>query len=93
SAIPFFERALILAKKGEATGASARNLKSCAGEFCGAPEKTMQTLLSDPQTGGGLLAACAPETAAEVLEVFRQNGCPRAAVIGEIKTGAGVIVE
>ena len=93
SAIPFFERAQILAEQGEATGASARNWQSYGGEVFGAAEKQMQTLLTDPQTGGGLLAACAPEAAAEVLAAFHQNGCPRAAIIGEMKTGAGVVVE
>jgi selenide,water dikinase len=45
------------------------------------------SMLTDPQTSGGLLAACAPSAAAEVLEVFRSEGFSRAAVIGEIVAG------
>jgi len=43
-----------------------------------------QDLLSDPQTSGGLLVACAPETAAQVMEVFTRHGFAAATVIGEV---------
>ena len=46
-----------------------------------------QVLLTDPQTSGGLLAACAPEAVDDVLAVFRAAGFGRAAVIGEIVAG------
>jgi selenide,water dikinase len=45
-------------------------------------------LLTDPQTSGGLLAACAPEAVDEVLGVFAAEGFERAAVIGEITHGS-----
>ena len=93
SEIPFFERAKLLAQKGVATGASARNWKSCEKETAGVLEGAARTLLTDPQTGGGLLAACAPESAAETLAVFHARGCPKAAVIGEIQNGSGVVVQ
>jgi len=41
-------------------------------------------LLSDPQTSGGLLVACAPETAAQVMEVFTRHGFAAATVVGEL---------
>jgi len=44
-------------------------------------------VLTDPQTSGGLLVACAPESCDEVLAVFRDEGFPQAAVIGEIASG------
>ncbi|MET5116735.1 AIR synthase-related protein, partial [Burkholderia pseudomallei] len=47
-----------------------------------------QALLSDPQTSGGLLVACAPEAVADVLACFRDDGFERAAAIGEMDDGA-----
>jgi selenide,water dikinase len=44
-------------------------------------------LLTDPQTSGGLLIACAPDATDEVLAIFRNEGFDRAAVIGEITPG------
>ncbi|MNL85654.1 selenophosphate synthetase [compost metagenome] len=43
-----------------------------------------QALLSDPQTSGGLLVACAPEAVDAVLAVFQRHGFAVAAEIGEI---------
>ena len=89
AALPILPNALDYAARGCVTGASARN-------WAGYGEHVMldarfgdleRALLTDPQTSGGLLIACAPEAAAEVLAVFRQQGFDRAAVIGEIKAG------
>ena len=44
-------------------------------------------LLTDPQTSGGLLVACAPESAAEALAVFERHGFERAAVVGRVVEG------
>jgi len=41
-------------------------------------------LLSDPQTSGGLLVACAPESVDEVLAVFHKHGFAAATEVGEI---------
>ena len=50
-------------------------------------------LLTDPQTSGGLLVACAPETVDEVLALFAREGFAHAAVIGDMVAGpAGVSV-
>ena len=43
-----------------------------------------QALLTDPQTSGGLLVSCAPETVGEVLKVFERHGFAQAADIGEV---------
>lgn len=51
-----------------------------------------RALLSDPQTSGGLLVACAPGQAGQVLEIFTQDGFGRAAVIGQLVPGAGLTV-
>ena len=45
-----------------------------------------QALLSDPQTSGGLLVACAPEAVAEVLAIFQRHGFADAADVGEIRS-------
>ena len=44
--------------------------------------------MTDPQTSGGLLVACAPEAVDDVLALFRAEGFEHAAVIGEITAGA-----
>ena len=48
----------------------------------------MDPALTDPQTSGGLLVACAPEAANKVLEIFRAKGFAQAAVIGRLEAGA-----
>jgi selenide,water dikinase len=49
---------------------------------------TMQrALLTDPQTSGGLLVACAPSAVDQVLEVFRSEGFDAAAVVGRLEAG------
>ncbi|MGE5096931.1 MAG: selenide, water dikinase SelD [Betaproteobacteria bacterium] len=87
--VPRLANALELAREGILTGASGRNwtgygerVKLAAN--LGEAEKA---LLTDPQTSGGLLVACAPETTREVLEIFRADGFDRATVIGEIVAG------
>jgi selenide, water dikinase len=49
---------------------------------------TARTLLTDPQTSGGLLVSCAPSSVDEVLAIFRADGFDHAAVIGELRDGA-----
>ena len=44
-----------------------------------------QALLSDPQTSGGLLVSCAPESADAVLAVFQRHGFESATVIGSVQ--------
>jgi selenide,water dikinase len=82
-----------LLRDGYATGASARNWTSYGHDVRLAPALTPldQTLLCDPQTSGGLLIACAPETAAAALEIFRRAGFGAAAVIGAMREGAPVV--
>jgi selenide,water dikinase len=86
AAIPLLEDVLNLAAAGLVTGASARNWASYGDEVRLAPqlEGLPKALLCDPQTSGGLLVACAPDTADEVLEVFAQYECTEAALIGSI---------
>ena len=86
NAVPLLTDALTLASAGHVTGGSSRNWKGYGSlvdlTTYGALE---QAILTDPQTSGGLLVACAPDAVDEVLSCFRREGFPRAAVIGEIE--------
>ena len=92
SALPLFARARRLAEDGVVTGASTRNWNDYGAEVEGVADDWRRTLLTDPQTGGGLLVACAPKAADEVLATFNQNGNPQAEIIGTMTDGAGVVV-
>lgn len=86
AAVPVMDGVRALLAAGHATGASARNWASYGAEVdlpagLAAGERT---LLTDPQTSGGLLVACAPGAAAEVLAVFAAHGHAGAAVIGRV---------
>jgi selenide,water dikinase len=94
NSVPLLTDARALASTGFVTGGSARNWKGYGSlvdlTTHGAVE---QAILTDPQTSGGLLVACAPENVDAVLDCFRREGFQRAAVIGEIESGSpGVVV-
>jgi selenide,water dikinase len=84
--LPDVER---MAAEGFVTGASGRNWASYEKEVSLGSNVTAahKALLTDPQTSGGLLVACAPDTANAVLEIFKREGFERAAVIGELSEG------
>lgn len=86
SRIPLITGARALAAQGMVTGASARNWAAYGEEVVLSPGLTPvdQALLTDPQTSGGLLVACAPEAVAEVLATFQRHGFAEAAEIGDI---------
>lgn len=75
---------------GVFTGASGRNWTSYGESITLAPTlpESARTLLTDPQTSGGLLVACAPESVNDVLAIFRSEGFADARVIGELSEGA-----
>ncbi|MDP5239763.1 selenide, water dikinase SelD [Uliginosibacterium sp. 31-16] len=89
NAVPRIALAEGFAREGTRTGASPRNWKAYG------PEVTLpsgfadwqQTLLTDPQTSGGLLVSCTPSVAGDVLRLFRDNGFGAASVIGELMPG------
>jgi selenide,water dikinase len=84
--VPLLPGVRELAQQGFVTGASGRNWAgygqdvTLPGDF----GDTDRALLSDPQTSGGLLVSCAPESVDEVLEVFRRHGFAEAASIGTV---------
>ena len=92
--LPLIEDARQWAQQGTATGASARNWAGYGMEVrlpAGMPD-WQRALLTDPQTSGGLLVACAPDTEAEVLAEFRKHGFDAARRIGRMVAGQGMIV-
>ena len=88
--LPLLARAREFVEAGHVTGASARNWESYGAGVQLAPDLdgTAQALLTDPQTSGGLLVSCTPETVTEVLSVFLQQGFSHVSVIGEMVEGA-----
>ncbi|HSI59748.1 MAG TPA: selenide, water dikinase SelD [Ideonella sp.] len=85
--VPLLAGVRELASQGLITGASGRNWAAYGAEVrLGAGiSDTDRALLSDPQTSGGLLVACAPEAVDAVMAVFAQQGFAGAAVIGQVK--------
>ncbi len=87
--LPVIAEALEQAKRGLATGASGRNWSSYGRAVAlpaGAPQ-WMRVLLTDPQTSGGLLVACAPEAEKDVLAQFAREGFAEARAIGRLADG------
>jgi len=87
SSIPVIGEALEWVKQGVATGASTRNWSGYGHDVEFSGEDWKQKVLTDPQTSGGLLVACAPEARDSVLEVFRNKGFGEARVIGRLSPG------
>jgi selenide,water dikinase len=89
--VPVIPEALEWVKQGVATGASDRNWKGY-GEDVSLDGKAdwVRKLVTDPQTSGGLLAACDPASVAKVLETFASQGFD-ARVIGALRSGPAKI--
>lgn len=94
NAIPLVQEAVKHVKADIFTGASTRNWAGYGSEVKLASnlELWQQNLLTDPQTSGGLLIACAPEQEAEVLSILNSGGFNNAKKIGHFATGSGLSV-
>jgi selenide,water dikinase len=87
--VPVLSSARHLVEAGYVTGASDRNWMSYGADVdLAADNSSARKLLTDPQTSGGLLVACAPQAADAVLRIFRDEGFTQAAVIGQLAAGA-----
>jgi selenide,water dikinase len=88
--LPLIEEAVKHVRAGISTGASSRNWTSYGDAVSLAPtlEEWQQKVVTDPQTSGGLLVACAPESVDEVLAAFRRDGLEQAVAIGSLTAGA-----
>jgi selenide,water dikinase len=87
--MPVLPEVLEWVKEGTATGASDRNWKGYGRDVrmpAGAPD-WKRKLISDPQTSGGLLVACAPAAEKRVIEEFNRQGFSFARRIGSMQAG------
>jgi selenide,water dikinase len=92
--VPLLREAERLAQEGCVTGASHRNWASYGSSVrlpSDWPERKRH-LLSDPQTSGGLLVACAADSAGKLVDSIRMAGYPAASVVGHTKPGEPSIV-
>jgi selenide,water dikinase len=88
--LPLIAEAVAFVQEGISTGASTRNWNGYGADVAlpaGAPD-WQQKLLTDPQTSGGLLVACAPEAAPAVLAELHGDGFAEARAIGRLEAGA-----
>jgi selenide,water dikinase len=88
--IPLLPGVAQLAHDGFFTGASGRNWDAYGADvdLGAAITDTQRVLLTDPQTSGGLLVSCDPDSVDEVLALFAREGFGHAAVIGRMEAGA-----
>ena len=93
-AVPLLPGVEKLVSEGFITGASGRNWAGYGQHVTLVNVgDTMKALLTDPQTSGGLLVACAPDTVNDVMKAFADDGFQRAAVVGRLEAGHGITVE
>ena len=93
SRVPFLPQAEALAAQGFITGASNRNWAGYSKDvkLDASIDDIRRALLCDPQTSGGLLVACSPESASQVLALFHRLGFMQATIIGSIEQGLPVV--
>lgn len=93
--IPKIPEALAYLAQGQYPDGCFRNWKSYGTEVSGASTMERMLLLSDPQTSGGLLIACAPDAHAIVEDLLTEAGIA-ALPIGELQgptDGLRVVVD
>lgn len=88
-ALPWLPDVQAFAQAGILTGASKRNWTACQAQVTLAPAlpATAQALLTDPQTSGGLLIACAADAADALLAELHTLDFVHAARIGTLEAG------
>lgn len=91
-ALPVLPGVKELIAQGHFTGASTRNWEGYGNAVAIAPElpDEIKTLITDPQTSGGLLACVAPDAADRVLNQFKAAGFSYARAIGHMAKRKGV---
>jgi selenide, water dikinase len=91
--VPFLPHARSLAESGCVTGASTRNWASYGANVVLPQSATdwQRNLLTDPQTSGGLLIACAPARASTIQRTIVDAGYPFARIVGRAEAGAPVV--
>ncbi len=91
--VPLLAKAAELARQGFVTGASGRNWSSYGGSVTLAPDcqDWQRDILTDPQTSGGLLVACAPDQAGTIVQNIVAAGYPSARIVGYVTQGAPAV--
>jgi len=91
-ALPVLPGVKELIAQGHFTGASTRNWEGYGNAVAIAPElpDEIKTLITDPQTSGGLFACVAPDAADRVLNQFKAAGFSYARAIGHMAKRKGV---
>lgn len=89
-ALPVMTHAADLAIAGCVTGASHRNWTSYGADVASPADlaEWRRHLLTDPQTSGGLLIACAAERADDIRRMIAAAGYPHVGIIGEVVAGS-----
>jgi len=92
--IPLLAAARHLVQQGFVTGASQRNWASYACDVLlhSSALEWHRSILTDPQTSGGLLVACEPAAVPAVMALFKEQGFKYAAEIGQLVAGAPCVV-
>ncbi|TDS75376.1 selenide, water dikinase SelD [Comamonas sp. JUb58] len=92
--LPLLPGVMDLAQQGVVTGASGRNWASYGGDVALDAQlpDAMRSLLTDPQTSGGLLVSCTPEAVGQVLDIFKTQGFGDACVVGHMQAGEAKVV-
>lgn len=94
SAVPFMTGVLDLIAAGIVPGGTRHNAETHAEftRFAPAVPEAVRIGLSDAQTSGGLLISIAPERSDKLLRALRERDTPLAAIVGEVRQGAGIEV-
>ncbi len=90
SKVPLLDGVEAMVAEGFVTGASGRNWAGYGAdvELAEGLPVTAQSLLSDPQTSGGLLVSCSADAVDAVLNIFREEGFGGAKAIGRAEAGS-----
>jgi selenide,water dikinase len=94
ASVPLLTQARALVDQDFVTGASHRNWDSCLQGVANpdAIPTLVRHLLTDAQTSGGLLISCEAAAAGGILAMIREQGYPRAAIIGSVEAGDGRLI-
>jgi selenide,water dikinase len=94
SHLPILPGAREYALAGHTPGGTDRNRRSIGDHVTYASDVAQvdRVLMLDPQTSGGLLAAVAAEAVETAVRAFDEAGVA-VALVGEVTTGAGILVE
>lgn len=85
NSVPLYREAMAMYERGITTGSNKNNRAQVEGECSlGALSASMQELMVDPQTSGGLLVALPADIAGQALESLQRGGVETARIIGRV---------